>query len=78
VKQIEETALKLIGHEVLRVSLAGVYSSTLKMEATYSSETVDFQRTTRRYIPEGHANIFYPRCLCRGLGVAAGVHVVTF
>jgi hypothetical protein len=29
------------------------YSSTLKMEATYSSETsVDFQRTTERYIPE--------------------------
>jgi hypothetical protein len=29
------------------------YSSTLKMEVTCSSETsVDFQRTTRRYIPE--------------------------
>jgi hypothetical protein len=29
------------------------YSSTLKMEATCSSETmVDFHRTTRRYIPE--------------------------
>jgi hypothetical protein len=29
------------------------YSSTLKMEATFSSETeVDFQRTTQRYIPE--------------------------
>jgi hypothetical protein len=29
------------------------YSSTLKTEAIYSSETlVDFQRTTRRYIPE--------------------------
>jgi hypothetical protein len=29
------------------------YSSTLKMKATWSSETsVDFQRTTRRYIPE--------------------------
>jgi hypothetical protein len=29
------------------------FSSTLKMEATCSSETsVDFQRTTRRYIPE--------------------------
>jgi hypothetical protein len=29
------------------------YSSTLKMEAMCSSETsVDFQRTTRRYIPE--------------------------
>jgi hypothetical protein len=30
-----------------------VYSATLKMEATSSSETsVDFQWTTRRYIPE--------------------------
>jgi hypothetical protein len=30
-----------------------VYSSTLKMEVTRSSETsVDFQRTTRRYIPQ--------------------------
>jgi hypothetical protein len=29
------------------------YSFTLKMEATYSSETsVDFQRDTRRYLPE--------------------------
>jgi hypothetical protein len=29
------------------------YSSTLKMEATFSSKTsVDFQRTTRPYIPE--------------------------
>jgi hypothetical protein len=29
------------------------YSSALKMEAVSSSETsVDFQRTTRRYIPE--------------------------
>jgi hypothetical protein len=29
------------------------YSSTLKMEAIYSSETsVDFQRIIRRYIPE--------------------------
>jgi hypothetical protein len=29
------------------------YSSTMKMEATCSSETsVDFQRTTRHYIPE--------------------------
>jgi hypothetical protein len=32
------------------------YSSTLKMEATCSSETsVDFQLTTRRYIPEDRA-----------------------
>jgi hypothetical protein len=29
------------------------YSSTLKMETIYSSEmSVEFQRTTRRYIPE--------------------------
>jgi hypothetical protein len=29
------------------------YSSTLKMEPTYSSETlVDFQRAARRYVPE--------------------------
>jgi hypothetical protein len=29
------------------------YSSTLKMEVTYFSKiSVDFQRTTRRYIPE--------------------------
>jgi hypothetical protein len=33
--------------------LQGAYSSTLKMEATCSSEkSVDFQQTTQRYIPE--------------------------
>jgi hypothetical protein len=33
---------------------AGLISSTLKMEAICSSEmSVDIQRTTRRYIPEG-------------------------
>jgi hypothetical protein len=33
--------------------LAQFNFSTLKMEAIFSSETsVDFQRTTRRYIPE--------------------------
>jgi hypothetical protein len=38
------------------------YSSTLKMEAICSSETsVDFQRTTRRYIPED-SNIYNHRC----------------
>jgi hypothetical protein len=32
------------------------YSSTLKKEATYSTETlVDFQRTTRRHIPQYRA-----------------------
>jgi hypothetical protein len=35
------------------------YSSTLKMEATSSSEkSVDFERTTRRYIPE-HRTLVY-------------------
>jgi hypothetical protein len=34
------------------------YYSTLKMEATWSSETsADFQRTTRRYVPEDRINI---------------------
>jgi hypothetical protein len=33
------------------------YTSTLKTEATFSSETsFDFQRTTCNYIPEGRAN----------------------
>jgi hypothetical protein len=36
------------------------YSSTLKMEATYSSETsVDFQWTTLRYVPEDRTLHFY-------------------
>jgi hypothetical protein len=39
-----------------------VYSSTLKMEATFSSETsVDFQRTTRHYIPE-ESTLHNPVC----------------
>jgi hypothetical protein len=39
--------------EKLKLVLYLAYSSTLKMEATYSSETlVGFQQTTRRYIPE--------------------------
>jgi hypothetical protein len=38
------------------------YSSTLKIEATCSSEaSVDFQRTTRRYIPE-YKSLHYHRC----------------
>jgi hypothetical protein len=37
------------------------YSSTLKMELIFSSETsVDFQRTTRHYIPEN--NTLYNHC----------------
>jgi hypothetical protein len=55
----------------LNVFLLGSFS-TLKMEATYSSETsVDFQRTTRRYIPEDStvrnsklALRFLPRARC--------------
>jgi hypothetical protein len=39
------------------------YSSTMKMEATCYSETlVDFQRKTRRYIPEdmtNHLDVYY-------------------
>jgi hypothetical protein len=35
-------------------SFFAVYSSTMKMEAACSSETsVDIQRTTLRYIPDG-------------------------
>jgi hypothetical protein len=38
---------------------SSAYSSTLKMEATYSSEeSFDFQRTTQRYIPE----VYNHRC----------------
>jgi hypothetical protein len=41
------------------------YSSTLKREVTCSSETsVDFQRTTRRYIPE---DIIFHNHRCEGL-----------
>jgi hypothetical protein len=49
-------ALHIIFHScfILLVLLEELtYSSTLKMEATCSSETsVDYQRTTRSYIPE--------------------------
>jgi hypothetical protein len=39
------------------------YSSTLKMDATCSSETsVDFKRTTRRYIPEDRRPLHNHRC----------------
>jgi hypothetical protein len=38
---------------IITLVSCSAYFSTLKMEAIYSSETsVDFQRTTRRYIPE--------------------------
>jgi hypothetical protein len=37
------------------------YSSTLKMEATCSLQTVvDFQRTTRRYMPENRTPHNHP------------------
>jgi hypothetical protein len=41
-------------HSVSYLHLAGcLIASALKMESTCSSETsVDFQQTTRRYIPE--------------------------
>jgi hypothetical protein len=45
-------AYRLLPHSFTLVSYLA-YSSTLKMEATCSSETsVDFQRTTHHYIPE--------------------------
>jgi hypothetical protein len=53
-----------LGHTALCLMLASrwfcclVHSSTLKMEVIFYSETsVDFQRTTWRYIPEGTALI---------------------
>jgi hypothetical protein len=43
-----------------RLCLPPAYSSTLKMGATCSSVTsVDFQRTTRRYIPEESSLLLY-------------------
>jgi hypothetical protein len=40
------------------------YSSALKMELTCSSETsIDYQRTTRRYIPED-INLYIKRWFC--------------
>jgi hypothetical protein len=42
-----------LGHLILRLFLARLILSTLKMEAIYSSETsVDTQRSTQRYIAE--------------------------
>jgi hypothetical protein len=41
------------GEQETSVKACSAYSSTLKLEAICSSETsVDFQRTTRRYIPK--------------------------
>jgi hypothetical protein len=40
-------------NDVIQATIFLVLFLTLKMEAIYSSETsVDFQQTTRRYIPE--------------------------
>jgi hypothetical protein len=55
-------------HAFMMVSCSD-YSSTLKMENVCSSETsVDFQRTTRRYIPEDttllQSQIFYTGFTC--------------
>jgi hypothetical protein len=49
-------------YDQLRLVSYLAYSTTLKMEAIYSSETsVDFQQTTRRYIPEDRT-IHNQRC----------------
>jgi hypothetical protein len=51
------------------------YSSTLKIEATCSSETlVGFQRTTRRYIPEDKT--LHPVCFCLGPNFEAGENFI--
>jgi hypothetical protein len=51
-KPNKKPARKQVACRALLVSCSA-YPSTLKMEAICSSETsVDFQRTTRRYIPE--------------------------
>jgi hypothetical protein len=45
-------------HLLSRWFLAQLIFSTLKIEATCSSETsVDFQRSTRRYIPEDRSHL---------------------
>jgi hypothetical protein len=50
---IKSTILECSACHLLSRWILAVYSSTLKMEAICSSEkSVDFQRTTRRYIPE--------------------------
>jgi hypothetical protein len=42
------------------------YSSAVNIEAKYSSETsVDFQRTTKRYIPEDRISLDYVNQLKR-------------
>jgi hypothetical protein len=54
------------------------YSSTLQMEAVCSSETsVDFQRTTRRYIPEDRTLHPYT-ALPPSLPTAIGFHSLIF
>jgi hypothetical protein len=52
---LNETSPKA-GSPAFRLVSCVAYSSTLKMEATCSSETsVDFQQTTQCYIPEDRA-----------------------
>jgi hypothetical protein len=46
--ETEETSMKTGGMVISGLA----YSSALKLEETYSSETVDFQWTTWCYIPE--------------------------
>jgi hypothetical protein len=51
----QETSEKQVGISILSFTLisCSTYSSALKMEVIYTSETsVDFQRTIRRYIPQ--------------------------
>jgi hypothetical protein len=56
-KAKEETSLKQVASRTSFMLVSCLaYFSNLKMEATCSSETsVDFQRTTRRYVPEDKA-----------------------
>jgi hypothetical protein len=52
---MEQAAVRTLqtAYDRLMPSSCMAYSSTLKMEATCSSETsADFRQTTRRYIPE--------------------------
>jgi hypothetical protein len=53
---VDEAAGALLAACFTLVSCLSYYS-TMKVEATYSSEmSVNFERTTRRYIPEDKAN----------------------
>jgi hypothetical protein len=62
---------KKSGRKQVEKEFCLAYSSTLKMEASCSSDTsVDFQRTTRRYITEDgafHSRLVLGRCSIRSL-----------